>query len=50
LSAFAEALQRRVPSAVESSTGTVVGRGESATPDIATSTLKEVRRAFESCE
>ena len=46
---LAEALQSAVPSAVESRTGTVVGIGESATPDMATSTLKAERRAFDSC-
>ena len=46
---LAEALQSAVPSAVESSTGTVVGIGESATPDMATRTLKAERRAFDSC-
>ena len=46
---LAEALQSAVPSAVESSTGTVVGIGESATLDMATRTLKAERRAFDSC-
>jgi hypothetical protein len=46
---LAEALQSAVPSAVESSMGTVVGIGESATPDMATRTLKAERRAFDSC-
>jgi len=45
---LAEAEQRAVPTAVERRMGTVVGRGESATPDIAVRTLRTVRRDFES--
>lgn len=48
MSEFADAEQRAVPTAVESRMDTVVGRGDSATPDMAVRTLRAVSLDLES--
>ncbi|TFY80437.1 hypothetical protein EWM64_g3571 [Hericium alpestre] len=50
LSVLAEATQNAVPTAVERSTGTLAGRGETATPDMAVRMTRMARRDLESCE
>jgi hypothetical protein len=49
LRVFADAEHNAVPIAVDSKIGTVVGSGDNATPVIAVSTMRKVRRDFESC-
>lgn len=48
LKVFAEAEHSAVPKAVESKTGIVAGRGDSATPDMAVKTTRIDSRALES--
>jgi hypothetical protein len=49
LRVFADAEHNAVPIAVDNRIGTVVGRGDKATPVIVVNTMRKVRRDFESC-